>query len=251
MTPLPHSFLTRPIAHRGLHDRALGRIENAPQSFVAAIDAGYGIELDVQLSSNGDAMVFHDYDLGRLTGQNGAVAMTPTATLQNTTLTDSTDTIPTLHQTLAQIAGKVPVLIEIKDQDGGMGPNVGPLERAVADCLRNYQGDAAVMGFNPHSIKHIAPLIPSRALGLVTDRFEAHDWPTVPAARRDALQDIPDFTDIGASFISHNRAQLGDDAVARIKAQGFPILCWTVKSGAQEQQARQIADNITFEGYLA
>lgn len=251
MTRLPSSFLGRPLTHRGLHDRAFGRIENAPLSFAAAIDANYGIELDVQLSSDGQAMVFHDYQLDRLTAEKGAVRLRSAAELGDIQLKDSTDTIPTLSSVLQQINGQVPVVIEIKDQDGAMGPDVGPLERAVAECLNGYKGDAAVMSFNPHAMLAIAPLAASRALGLVTDRYEAEDWPTVPSARCAELSSIPDFDNDIITFISHNQAQLDDPAVARVKSEGGVILCWTIKSKADETRARQIVDNVTFEGYLA
>ncbi len=251
MIGLPDSFFKSPISHRGLHDRSKGRIENAPLSFAAAIEGGYGIELDVQLSSDGKAMVFHDYHLGRLTHEDGPVAQRTSAQLQDIQLKDSTDTIPTLEMVLNQIAGQVPVLIEIKDQDGAMGPNVGPLEQAVADCLDGYDGDAAVMSFNPHAMAAVQSLKTGRALGLVTDRFEESDWPTVPASRCAELADIPDYDRLGLTFISHNQSQLDDAAVARVKSQGATILCWTIKSKEAEDKARRIVDNVTFEGYLA
>ncbi len=251
MTPLPQSFLTKAITHRGLHDRDQGRIENAPQSFAAAIKLGYGIELDVQLSKDGVAMVFHDYHLGRLTNENGAVAQRTAAELGQIVLKDSTDKIPTLQETLSQIDGQVPVVIEIKDQDGAMGPNVGPLEEAVAACLKSYKGDAAIMSFNPHTMAAIAKMGTARPLGLVTDDFVANDWPTVPAARCAELALIPDFETLPLSFVSHNQGQLTSPAVARVKNAGAHILCWTVRSEEQEDQARTVADNITFEGYLA
>lgn len=250
MTPLPAAFLSGPVAHRGLHDRSAGRIENAPQSFAAAIAHGYAIELDVQLSKDGVAMVFHDYHLGRLTDETGPVAQRTAAQLQNITLTDSTDTIPTLAQTLDQIAGQVPVVVEIKDQDGAMGPQVGPLERAVADDLAGYGGNAAIMSFNPHAMAAVAKLNTGRALGLVTDDFLADDWPTVPQARRTELASIPDFETLPVSFISHNQAQLASDAVARVKAAGAKVLCWTIRSPQAEAEARKIADTVTFEGYV-
>ncbi|MGB0798152.1 MAG: glycerophosphodiester phosphodiesterase family protein [Planktomarina sp.] len=251
MTKLPHAFLTRPLAHRALHDKARGRAENSPAAIKAAIDAGYGIEIDVQLSSDNTAMVFHDYHLGRLTGDTGPVAVRSAANLGQVVLSGGTDTIPTLRQVLDQIAGQVPLVIEIKDQDGVMGNNTGPLERAVAETITGYQGDLAIMSFNPNAIATIAPLVPGIALGLVTDRYLAADWPILPAATRDHLAQIADFDRVGSSFISHNQAQLDDAPVAALRTRSVPILCWTVKSEADEVQARKVADNITFEGYLA
>lgn len=251
MIRLHQSFLDRPIAHRGLHDRAEGRIENAPLSFDAAIENGYGIELDVQLSNDGVAMVFHDYDLGRLTDQSGAVALESSHTLQGIQLKDTSDYITTLDQVLDQIDGKVPVVIEIKDQDGGMGDQVGLLEKAVITCLQQYQGHAAIMSFNPHAMAKVAELTLQWPLGLVTDRFEAQDWPTIPANRRKDLATISDFERLPLSFISHNQSQLNDAAVQRVKESGANVLCWTVRSEENEVNARTVADNITFEGYLA
>src|SRR6056297_1261202 len=116
MTALPPGFLARPIAHRGYHDAAAGRIENSRSAFAAAMEAGYGIELDVQLSRDGVAMVFHDTMLDRLTDETGPVRDRGAAALQDIGLTGSRDTIQTLTQVLRAIDGTVPVLVEIKDQ---------------------------------------------------------------------------------------------------------------------------------------
>ena len=250
MTPLTPSFLTHPFAHRGLHDLAQGRGENAPASIQAAIDAGYGIEIDVQLSRDGAAMVFHDDHLGRLTNATGLVRDWDAADLAGLPLSGTSDHIPTLTQVLDQVAGQVPMLVEIKDQDGQMGPNLGPLEQATAQALRGYAGDVAVMSFNPHAVAKIAPMLAGIPLGLVTDRYLQSDWPDLNPDVRAHLRGIPDFERAGCSFISHNQAQLDDPAVAALKARGVPVLCWTVRSQADEAQARKLADNITFEGYL-
>lgn len=250
MKGLPNSFLTRPLAHRGLHDVKDGRAENSPAAIQAAIPVGYGIEIDVQLSLDGKAMVFHDYHLGRLTSETGAVAQISSDILIQIKLTNCVDNIPTLAQILTQVHGQVPLLIEIKDQDGAMGRNVGALERAVANDLKNYQGDVAVMSFNPNAIASFSSLSPKTPVGLVTDRFLPNDWPTLPAATCLHLHGIPDFDRVNASFISHNHSQLDDLAVLQLKTREIPLLCWTVTSKTQESLARKQADNITFEGYL-
>lgn len=248
---LPDSFLTRPLAHRGLHDKTAGRPENSPAAFAAAVGAGYGIELDVQMSADAQAIVFHDYDLGRLTGATGLVTQRTAADLGQITLNHSTDTIPTLAQVLALVAGRAPLLIEIKDQDGTLGPDVGPLERAVTAALHGYQGPVALMSFNPHAVLACATLAPDVPRGLVTDPFTAADWPTVPAATRDRLRMVPDYTAAGCDFISHNRKDLAALRVSELKQNGTKVLCWTIRSPSQETEARQVADNITFEGYPA
>lgn len=248
---LPPAFLDRPITHRGLHDVMNGRPENSVEAIEAAIAAGYGIEIDLQLSNDGAAMVFHDYHLARLTAETGPVGQRSTADLQAIPLTGGTQGIPTLPEVLALVNGQVPLLIEIKDQDGAMGPNIGPLEHATATALQDYTGDVAVMSFNPHAVSAFGAAAPDIPRGLVTSAYVYDDWPTVPEAICDRLRDIPDYVGTGATFISHEAADLNRPRVADLKAQGATILCWTIKSAAAEAQARKIADNVTFEGYLA
>ena len=251
MIGLPSSFLTTPIAHRGLHDVADGRAENSPTAITAAINYGYGIEIDVQLSKDGVAIVFHDYHLDRLTAQSGTLAEQNERELSHITLAGCHDTIPTLSQMLNLISGQVPLLIEIKDQSGNMGPNVGELEAAVADALQSYTGHIAVMSFNPHSVAVFAKLRPKTPVGLVTDNFSAGNWPTLSVSMQEHLDEISDFDRTGSCFISHNQAYLHNPAVIRLKTRGVPILCWTIKSPDAEITARKIANNITFEGYEA
>jgi glycerophosphoryl diester phosphodiesterase len=249
MTALPQAFLTRPLAHRGLHDVAAGRPENSLPAFRAAIGAGYGIELDLQLSSDGVAMVFHDYDLQRLTGQLGPVAGKTAAQLGQIALLGDSEGIPTLAQVLDLVAGQVPLLIEVKDQDLRLGPKIGALEAATVQALHGYAGPIALMSFNPHSVLRLAELAPEFPRGLTTCDYDAEDWHLVPADRRAALSTIPDFDRTGCCFISHQRDQLTNPHVTDLKARGVTVLCWTIRSPAQEADARKVADNITFEGY--
>lgn len=249
--PLPETFLKAPIAHRGFHDRSRGRPENSLAAFRAAIAAGYGIECDIQPSADGVPMVFHDYDLKRLTGTPGRIRGRTAAELGAMTLTGGEKGIPTLAEMLDQVAGRVPVLIEIKDQDGAMGTDVGPLEEAVAAALTDYEGPVAVMSFNPNSMAAFGTAAPGVPRGLVTSAYGAEDWPLLPRAVRDRLREIPDYDRVGASFISHEAADLSRPRVAALKALGAGLLCWTIRSAEAESEARRIADNVTFEGYDA
>ncbi len=246
---LPEIFLKRPIAHRGLHDRKAGRIENSASAVRAAIDHGYGIEIDVQLSHDARAMVFHDYDMRRLTGQKGPIQQRSSSELNQVVLTDGQDTIQTLPTILDLIAGQVPVVIELKDQDGHLGTNIGTLEAAVADALSDYPGPAAVMSFNPHSTAAMAQLCPDRPRGIVTSAYRYTDWP-IPKHLCDTLRQIADVDRVGASFISHEISDLDRPRVHEIKQSGRSILCWTVKSEEEARQAMTIADTITFEDFL-
>ncbi|KAJ04387.1 glycerophosphodiester phosphodiesterase family protein [Sulfitobacter mediterraneus] len=247
---LPRGFVDLPLAHRALHDVAQGRPENSRSAIRAAIEAGYGIEIDVQLSADGAAMVFHDYALDRLTHDSGAVRLRSAADLKAVPLRGGDEGIPDLPEVLQLVAGQVPLLIELKDQDGAMGANLGPLEQATAAALKGYAGPVAVMSFNPNSVAMMRDLLPDVPRGIVTSAYRYDEWP-LPNSTCDHLREIPDYDRTGSCFISHEVDDLDRARVAEIKAQGAMICCWTVRSFEVEQQARQIADNITFEGYNA
>ncbi|MEM8848594.1 MAG: glycerophosphodiester phosphodiesterase family protein [Pseudomonadota bacterium] len=245
---LPPSFLARPIAHRGLHGP--GAPENSRAAFQAAITQGYGIELDIQPSADIVAMAFHDATLDRLTPRTGPIDALTADELARTQLRGSQEAIPRLTDVLTLVAGQVPLLIEIKDRDGALGPDIGPLEDAILAALQGYRGDVALMSFNPHSIAHSVAKAPHLPRGLVTAAYDADNWPDLPAATRANLRQIPDLVRTRAQFISHDARDLASPRVAEIKAQGLPILTWTIRSATQEAEARQVADNVTFEGYL-
>jgi len=246
-----NAFLGAPIAHRGYHDITQGRPENSLAAISAAIRAGYGIEIDIQASADHQAMVFHDYDLGRLTCENGPVRQRLAEDLSQITLNGCDEGIPTLAKVLDLVAGQVPLVIEIKDQDGAMGSNVGKLENAVAQDLRSYKGPVVVMSFNPHSVALFKDLLPEIPRGLITGAYSEEHSQILPATVRDRLREIRDYERVGASFVSHQSTDLNRPRIMELKNSGAAILCWTVKSELAEHEARKIADNITFENYPA
>ena len=186
-----------------------------------------------------------------MTETTGPLRIHSATALESVRLKASADGIPSLWRVLDLVAGQVPVLIEIKDQDGAMGPNVGALEHGVFRALEGYRGPVAVMSFNPHSVAEMAKLAPRVPRGLTTYAWADAEARILPEEYRAHLAAIADFDRVGASFISHDRRDLASRHVAALKARGVPILCWTVRSPEQESQAREIADNITFEGYAA
>ncbi len=251
MTPLPPAFLTHPIAHRALHYRAAGRPENSRAAVQAAVDAGYGIEIDLQLSSDDQAMVFHDDTLERLTEATGPLLTRSAAELGGLLLKDADDGIPTLTEVLAIIAGRVPLLIEVKDQSHTMSETNGRLEAAMIAALAGYDGPVAVMSFNPHAVAHVARKAPHLALGLTTCSFDPNDW-KIPETISDRLRDIPDAEPLGVSFLSHHWRDLSRPRVQALKSAGLALLTWTIRSPEEEAAARALgAQNITFEGYAA
>lgn len=246
---LQSDFLSKPLAHRALHDVTDGRPENSRAAIRAAIAAGYGIEIDLQLSADATPMVFHDYELSRLTEQNGPVQLRTSGELAAIKLKGGNEGIPDLAEALNIVAGQVPLLIEFKDQDGAMGTNIGKLETATAKVLQGYVGPVGLMSYNPNTVAMLADLLPEIPRGLVTRGFHTIDWP-LSETMRAHLRDIPDFERSKSSFISHKVEDVTRPRVLDLKAQGADILCWTVRSSEQEAEARKIVHNITFEGYL-
>lgn len=246
---LDPAFLHRPIAHRGYH--MAGRPENGMAAFRAAISAGYGIELDLQLSADAQAMVFHDETLDRLTAETGRTRDRTAAELSQIALSGTQDRIPTLAQLLSEVAGRVPLLIELKDQTGAFGPETGALEQATAQALHGYDGPVAVMSFNPYSVERLQDLVPDIPRGITTCAYDDPEFTGLPATRQDHLRSFAGVGAAGCSFVSHDVTDLHNPNLTQIKAQGHAILCWTVRSPQIEAQARKIADNITFEGYAA
>jgi len=254
MTPLSAAFINKALAHRGLHNAAQGIIENSASAFEAAIQHGYGIELDVQLSQDGHAVVFHDDTLDRVTQEHGLVRTRTLRALQKIPLNTSTDYINALTEILELVNGRVPLLIELKDQSGTLGqaPNEHDLAlvQAVAHDLANYTGEAALMSFNPTIVRLLGDHTPNRAVGWTTCDFTPEEWPDIPTDWLTTLAPLQQLNTLGASFISHDVNDLMSPYVQALKSDDVPILCWTVKSPELADKARRTACSITFENYL-
>jgi glycerophosphoryl diester phosphodiesterase len=151
---------------------------------------------------------------------------------------------------MSYIAGRVPVLIELKDQDGTLGDSPSVFESAVCKILENYTGPVALMSFNPFMIERCAKLSPNIPRGLITEVFKQDEWPNISKLRCDKLTKISDYFTAGATFISHDHMDLKSDEVDRLKKAGATILCWTVRTQNEDIEARKIADSVTFENYL-
>ncbi|CAE7594436.1 yhdW [Symbiodinium microadriaticum] len=236
-----YSWLTtHAFAHRGLHDRGRGIIENSPSAFAAAINGGYGIELDVQLTSDGEALVFHDRALKRLTGETGKVPEMTAAALTALTLTDSNDHPPLLSETLAQVDGAVPILVELKTRPG---EDAGGLEERVAELLKTYQGPVSVMSFSPESVGWFAdnaPDIPRGQIAMNYFKVQAQ----MPEQMRSDLTLLRRNHISRPHFIAYDINSLPQPAVAAERAKGLPVLTWTVRNGQQWAKAYQNADAI-------
>jgi len=250
MPALDPAFLKTPIAHRALHDASKGVFENCRSAIIAAIELGYAIEIDLQLSLDGRAMVFHDDTLDRLTDKRGDVSDYTAAELSQIKVGSGQDVIEPLEDILRLIDGRVPLLIELKDQSRQLSQTDGRLEQATIEALSLYHGPVAVMSFNPHMIATMAKLSSDLPLGLTTGSFMDPSW-GIDAERIAHLSQIADFDPTRYSFVSHFALELAAPCIQKLQEQGVAIFTWTIRSPEAEAVARQTVDNITFEGYLA
>ena len=250
MPALNPAFLKTPIAHRALHDASKGIYENCRSAIIAAIEHGYAIEIDLQLSADGRAMVFHDDTLDRLTDECGDVSDYTAAELSQIKVGSGQDVIEPLEDILRLIDGRAPLLIELKDQSRQLSQTDGRLEQATIDALSLYQGPVAVMSFNPYMIENLAKLTSDLPLGLTTGSFMDPTW-GIDAERIAHLSQITDFDPKRYSFVSHFALELTLPCIQTLKEQGAAIFTWTIRSPEAEAVARQTVDNITFEGYMA
>jgi glycerophosphoryl diester phosphodiesterase len=195
--------------------------------------------------------VFHDNTLDRLTMETGPINQRSSTELSYIPLRGGRETIPTLKQFLKLVAGRTPLLIELKDQQGELGPTDGKLEAATAQALAEYDGPVALMSFNPNSVIVMARLLPNIPRGITTSSFDPADWQPIAPATCDRLRDIPDYDHAKACFISHDARDLDRPRVTELRHAGATILCWTITSPEAEAAAREHAQNITFEQYLA
>ncbi len=243
--------MKRPFAHRGLHDAEAGRAENSLAACKAAIDKNFALEVDVQLSADGEAMAFHDDTLDRMTDESGHLRARTAAELQQIALKDGGgETIPTLAEVLELIAGRTPVVLEVKDQDGKFGPDVGPLEARVAELAMAYDGPIAVMSFNPHSVKAMGEAAPEVPRGLVSYHWPREDVPWMSAEVRRDLAAMTQFQKLGCVFVSYGIKSFPSRVAELVRIQRNPLLAWTVRTPLEEMRAQRHSDQITFEGYV-
>jgi glycerophosphoryl diester phosphodiesterase len=239
----------RPIAHRGLHDAANGIIENTASSASVAIAANYGIEADLQIAADGEAIVFHDDVLDRLTDQNGTIETTPSKALQQIQYKGSSDRILTLGELCDVVAGRTTLLLELKsDFDGDTR-----LVRRTADVLRGYGGPVAVMSFDPDLIAALRHLAPKLARGMVADRYYEHPhWKFLTPAQKRNLAFLLHAPRSRPQFIAYRVDDLPSLAPTIARGLfGLPLLTWTVRTDADLIRAQRYADQIIFEGFRA
>jgi glycerophosphoryl diester phosphodiesterase len=230
------------IAHRGLWAPD-GPPENSLGAFQAACAAGYGIELDVQLSADGEAMVFHDDDLERMTGAAGKVCDYSAADLGAMRLKGSDETIPSLLDTLALVGHRAMVHVELKTPYG----QVGPLERRTHEVLIDHNGPVCVIGFNPYSHAWFADRFPGVLRGL--DSYSYERAPNLDEAQRASFARLEHVAVARPHFLALGLDMLPSHVAAGFRTDGLPVVAWTVRKPEQWEAVRDGCDNLIFEGF--
>ncbi len=244
----PHWLVARPIAHRGLHGLPSGAIENSLSAASAALLQGYAIECDVQVTADGDAVVFHDDTLDRLTARTGAVARMTAETLTGIALIGSTEKVAPFAALLALVAGRVPLICEIKSRfDGDLR-----LADRVAETLSGYPGPVAVKSFDPAVLARLRALNLPRPIGIVAEAgFEGPEWRHLTPQTRRGLANVLHFSATRPDFLSFKAADLPHAVPTLFRAGlGLPVMAWTVRSEDARRSAESWADGFIFEGFL-
>jgi glycerophosphoryl diester phosphodiesterase len=227
-------------AHRGLHRAGAegGVPENSLAAFRAAIARGLGIECDVQRAGDGQAMVFHDWLLDRLTGETGELARLSGEQLGRVTLTGSGEAIPSLRQVLTLVAGRRPILIEIKSR---RQDRIAALCLSVRRVLEGYTGAHAVMSFDPRVSRWYCRHSPHTVRGLVVSEGEDRALPGMIRRRLALWHARPDF-------LAYDVRDLPSRFAAAQRARGLPVAAWTVRSAEHRSRAALHADADIAEG---
>ena len=236
----PPKELLRNYAHRGLHSN--GVPENSLAAFRKACDAGYGIELDVQLSKDGEIMVFHDYLLGRMTDSDKKLSELDSSELKALKLGGSEETIPSLDEVLSLVDGKVPLLIELKGES--LNKDLCP---KLAKRLSTYGGPYCIESFNPLLVGEMKKLLPNAFCGLLYTNVCREK------KKRSALNVAITMMALNfiakPDFIAYNKEDRNALPV-KIATRGYKDtrFVWTIRSRDELDKAQKLGELSIFEG---
>jgi glycerophosphoryl diester phosphodiesterase len=244
----PDWLTARPVAHRGLHDASRGIIENMPAAAQAAISGNFAIECDIQLTADGEAMVHHDDELGRLTEGSGTLLTKTAAELKAVRFKATNERMMTLAELCDLVAGRVPLVIEVKSHFDGDRR----LVKRMAEVLSAYEGPAVGMSFDPDQVIALRELLPSRPRGIVAEHdYTAEDWPEASGEQRRGMTHLRHFFVTQPDFVAYWVDEL--PAAAPWLARNLfrcPLLTWTVRTPEQRARAARHADQMIFEGFV-
>ena len=243
----PDWLTARPVAHRGLHDRARGIIENMPGAALAAIDGNFAIECDIQLTADGEAMVHHDDALGRLTEGAGALLGLSSSALKEIRFKDTSERMMSLADLCILVRGRVPIVVEVKSHFDGDRR----LVKRMAEVLTSYSGPVAGISFDPDQVVALRQMLPELPRGIVAQRhYTEADWPEATPAQRQGMRHLKHALRTQPHFVAYWVNDLPAPApwIAR-HIFGLPLLTWTVRTAEQRTRAARYADQMIFEGF--
>jgi glycerophosphoryl diester phosphodiesterase len=247
----PAWLIARPIAHRGLHDAGNGVIENTIAAADAAIAHGFAIECDIQGTADGEAVVFHDFTLDRLTTGAGRLASLSMDAVESVGFRAASDRIPRFTALLARIGGRVPLICEIKSRFDG---DTRLADRAVA-VAASYDGPLAFKSFDPAVVAHLRAADPghaARPLGLCAEaNYDGPEYGALSAAQKRALANFLHYRETRPDFLSYAVYDL-PHAVPFLCREGIglAVMTWTVRTPEQRRTAAEHADQMVFEGFV-
>jgi glycerophosphoryl diester phosphodiesterase len=244
----PDWLTARPVAHRGLHDAARGVIENMPGAVQAAVAGNFSIEVDIQLTADGEAMVHHDDALGRLTEGSGALLGKSAAELRAVKFKNTTERMMSLNDLLTLVAGRAPLVIEVKSHFDGDRK----LVKRMADVLASYSGPVVGMSFDPDQVLALREFAPNLPRGIVAQRnYDDDYWKKLTREQRDSMLYLRHAFRTEPHFVAFWVNQLPAPApwIAR-NIFGCPLLAWTVRTPEQREWAARYADQMIFEGFV-
>jgi glycerophosphoryl diester phosphodiesterase len=244
----PDWLTAQPVAHRGLHDRDHGIIENMPAAAEAAIAGHFSIECDIQLTADGEAMVHHDDALGRLTEGRGPLLGMTADQLRAVPFKDTPERMMSLSELCALVNGRVPLVIEVKSHfDGDRN-----LVKRMAEVLASYSGPAAGMSFDPDQVLALREAMPQLPRGIIAQRnYDDDYWKKLTPEQRASMLYLRHAFRTRPHFVAFWVEQLPAPApwIAR-NIFGLPLLSWTVRTPEQRARAARYADQIIFEGFF-
>ncbi|PKR90388.1 glycerophosphodiester phosphodiesterase [Pleomorphomonas diazotrophica] len=243
------SWLTaRPIAHRGLHDAKVGRIENTLSAFDAAARAGFPMEMDVHLSADGVVYVFHDDVLDRLTTGQGPVAGRTMAELKAIPMVGTEDRIPTLREVLDLVAGRTGLVVEIKSY---FAERQRDLVEATARELATYGGPVVVESFDPRQIQDLAEIAPDLPRGIVADdAMSAEDYNHYRVLAQEELATLSHRSWSHFQFVSYWVKLIGNDVSRKVRDEWkLPVTAWTIRKPDERRMAAEFGAQLVFEGF--
>jgi len=243
----PDWLTARPVAHRGLHDAARGVIEKMPAAARAAVAGNFAIECDIQLSADGEAMVHHDHELGRLTECSGPLIEKTAAELKAITFKETDERMMTLGDLCALVAGQVPLVVEVKSHFNGDRR----LVKRMAEVLGPYSGPVVGMSFDPDQVVALREIMPKLTRGIVAQRtYDDGYWDKLTQEQRDSMLYLRHGFRSQPHFVAYWVQQMPAPApwIAR-NLFGCPLLAWTVRTPEQRAAAARYADQMIFEGF--